>query len=171
MSYRHLTDHDRYVIYHLNLYGLSQAEIGRRLGRCRSTISRELRRNCNVLGQYFPEHADHLRRRRRRAAAPRPRTGDPVLMAHVEARLQARWSPGSGGGFTSEVQHGGKKRDIPAYSPSGERHSRRSASTRTSHRRLPRWVTGRGAPATTTLASLGMPLFHTPIPGPATELR
>ena len=93
MSYRHLTDHDRYVIYHLNLYGLSRAEIGRRLGHCRSTISRELRRNDNGVGQYIPEVADRLTRQRRRAAAPRPRTGDPALMAHVEARLQARWSP------------------------------------------------------------------------------
>ena len=93
MSYRHLTDHDRYVIFHLNLFGLSRAEIGRRIGRCRSTISRELRRNGNIIGQYLPEYADHLSRRRRQAASKRPCTDDAALMAHVERKIQARWSP------------------------------------------------------------------------------
>jgi IS30 family transposase len=93
MSYHHLTDHDRHVIYHLNLYGLSRAEISRRLGRSRSTISRELRRNANHMGQYFPERAARLRRERRQAAASRPCTDDEALMAHVEAKLQVKWSP------------------------------------------------------------------------------
>ncbi len=93
MPYHHLIDHDRYVIFHLNLYGLSQAEIGRRIGRCRSTISRELRRNGNIVGQYLPDYADCLTRRRRQAAATRPRTDDRALMAHVEIKLKARWSP------------------------------------------------------------------------------
>lgn len=93
MSYQHLTDHDRYVIYHLHLVGLSRAEIGRRIGRDRSTIGRELRRNVNRMGQYLPEHADRLRRQRRQAAATRPRTGDAALMAYVEDRLKRLWSP------------------------------------------------------------------------------
>jgi len=33
MSYNHFSEHERYVIYHLKLYGLSLREIGRRLGR------------------------------------------------------------------------------------------------------------------------------------------
>jgi len=33
MSYSHLTLQERYVIYHLVLYGLSYREIGRRLNR------------------------------------------------------------------------------------------------------------------------------------------
>lgn len=93
MSYQHLTDHDRYVIHHLHLFGLSSAEIGRRIGRHRSTIARELRRNANRMGQYFPEHADRLTRQRRQAAAPRPRTDDAALMAYVEDRLKRLWSP------------------------------------------------------------------------------
>ena len=45
MSYFHLTSEERYVISHLALYGLSLREIGRRLNRHHTTISREIRRN------------------------------------------------------------------------------------------------------------------------------
>ena len=42
MSYVQLTSEERYVIYHLKLFKLSLREIGRRLGRHHSTISREI---------------------------------------------------------------------------------------------------------------------------------
>jgi len=45
MSYTHFSEHERYVIYHLKLYGLSLREIGRRLGRHHTSISREIERN------------------------------------------------------------------------------------------------------------------------------
>ena len=45
MSYFHLTSEERYVISHLALYGLSLREIGRRLNRHHTTISREIKRN------------------------------------------------------------------------------------------------------------------------------
>jgi len=40
MSYKHLSLEERYVIYHLVLYGLSCREIGCRLNRHHTTISR-----------------------------------------------------------------------------------------------------------------------------------
>ena len=67
MPYKHLTDYERYLIHHLNLFRLSNAEIARRLERSPSTISRELRRNANSMGQYLPEHAQQLTRQRRQA--------------------------------------------------------------------------------------------------------
>lgn len=45
MFYLHLTEHERYLIDHLDAAGLSKREIGRSLKRSAGTISRELRRN------------------------------------------------------------------------------------------------------------------------------
>jgi len=45
MSYRQLTPEERYVIAHLKVHKVSLREIGRRLNRHHSTISRELKRN------------------------------------------------------------------------------------------------------------------------------
>jgi IS30 family transposase len=42
--YRQITSGERYTLGALHAQGLSQAEIGRQLGRHRSTISRELKR-------------------------------------------------------------------------------------------------------------------------------
>ena len=42
MPYEQLSERERYVICHLHRYGLTHAEIGRRLNRHRGTIGREL---------------------------------------------------------------------------------------------------------------------------------
>ena len=44
MPYSHLALKERCVIYHFILYGLSLREIGRRLNRHHTTISREIKR-------------------------------------------------------------------------------------------------------------------------------
>ena len=46
MGYRHLTEGERYQIEALLRAMKSPAEIARQLGRSKSTISRELARNC-----------------------------------------------------------------------------------------------------------------------------
>ncbi len=95
MSYTQLTSEERYVIYHLKLYRLSLREIGRRLGRSHTTISRELKRNgqgissCDYWHQGAHEQALHRRRQprhyRRYAHAP--------LVRYIERNLRAEWSP------------------------------------------------------------------------------
>ena len=93
MSYGHLTESERTVIFYLRMDHRSQAEIARTLARNPGTISRELRRNRNFMGQYLPDHAQHLAAGRRQKERARPRTGHAALMAHVDEKLQARWSP------------------------------------------------------------------------------
>ena len=93
MSYGHLTAKERHFIYHMRMAGWPSARIGRTLGRHRSTISRELRRNHSLQGHYLDDVAGRKASQRRRQACHRPCTGNPALMAHVEAKLRARWSP------------------------------------------------------------------------------
>ena len=56
MAYTHLTDEQRCDIYELHVKGLGVREIGAHIGRDKSTISRELRRNCGERG-YRPKQA------------------------------------------------------------------------------------------------------------------
>ena len=93
MSYGHLTTDERNVIWRMKVLGKSNGEIGRCLGRASGTIGRELGRNAESDGRYFPASAQAFANARRRAQVRRPRTGDVALMAHVEAKLQERWSP------------------------------------------------------------------------------
>jgi IS30 family transposase len=91
---RYLTIADRLVIADLVRLGRSQAEIAAELGRPRSTICREIRRNRHPLtGEYRPYAAQD----RADARRPRPKTGkiaaDPELRAAVQAMLDDKYSP------------------------------------------------------------------------------
>jgi IS30 family transposase len=70
-------------------------KIGRRLGRNKSSISRELKRNGNRDGSYNPWRGTSLYRHRRKASVRKPRLDDPDVDAHVREHLgeEFRWSP------------------------------------------------------------------------------
>lgn len=93
MSYVHLTLHERYVIHHLVLYGLSIREIARRLQRAPSTISRELKRNGRFIGSYWHEPAHRWALERRQKTRNAKRQSNKRLICYVKARLQRGWSP------------------------------------------------------------------------------
>lgn len=94
-QYDHLTLEDRRLIYRLREAKVSVPAIARRLGRHRSTIHREIRRNWfddgPYLRGYFPISAQERTARRRRWLGKLYR--EPALRDHVIARLKDAWSP------------------------------------------------------------------------------
>ena len=90
MSYKQLTQEERYQIYILKKAEYSQTQIAELLERDKSTISRELRRNRGLKG-YRPRQAHNLALRRRYDKA-QPRIGNPVWQL-VEALIRDEWSP------------------------------------------------------------------------------
>lgn len=93
MGYRQLTSEERYMIARLKWQGYSQAEIGRLLGRHRSTISREVRRNATTHdGSYRPSKADRYARVRRSRSRRNLQFGAAQLQPVYELLTQF-WSP------------------------------------------------------------------------------
>ena len=90
MTYYQITSEERYTIAALRREGFCSAEIARRLGRHRSTISREVRRNSSPSdGCYRPSKAIERTNGRR----SRSRRNQYFDFALVEKKLKADWSP------------------------------------------------------------------------------
>jgi transposase, IS30 family len=93
MLYRQITFEERYTVGLLRQRGLSPAAIARTLGRHRSTIGREIRRNrAHSDGTYRPPLADGYARGRR-ARSRRNRQFSPADWAQVQELLREDWSP------------------------------------------------------------------------------
>ena len=90
MSYTQLTREQRYQIFALLNAGQNQSRIAALLDCHKSTISRELRRNCGKIG-YHPRQAAELARTRHRDAY-RPRIAHHTWQ-QIERLLQQQWSP------------------------------------------------------------------------------
>jgi IS30 family transposase len=110
MSYTHLTEQDRACIYHNKSPNLSDAEVGRRIGRHRATIGRELKRfrrhpSWPCYKTYFPDGAHWLARKNRCKPRGIRWTRHRPLLAYVLRGLRQEWSP--------EQIAGRLKRDFP----------------------------------------------------------
>ena len=93
MSYHQLTPDERYMLAALRMQGLTQAQMARALGRHRSTVCREFRRNCSRSdGHYRPSKAQE-RTQGRRSRSRRNRRFTPQDFATVEGLLCRQWSP------------------------------------------------------------------------------
>jgi IS30 family transposase len=93
LKYHQITQEERYAISALKKLGFNQAEIGRELGRHRSSISRELRRNANPHdGFYRPEIASGMARARRWKSRRGSQFSERELRL-VNRKLRKRWSP------------------------------------------------------------------------------
>lgn len=92
-SYHQLTQDERYALAGLSYAGYSQAEIARSLGRHRSTIAREFRRNRTAHdGKYRAEKAHSYAVARRRRCRRRAHFSA-AEMASVAHFLRRKWSP------------------------------------------------------------------------------
>ena len=93
-SKRYLDRDERYEIARLDDAGVSAHQIGIRLNRSPSTITRELSRNRDPrTGHYHPERAHTLAWQRQRRPKPSKLATHPVLRARVQELLDRRWSP------------------------------------------------------------------------------
>lgn len=92
MPYQHLTLEERSMMAPMRMLGWSIRSIAAQLGRAPSTISRELRRNCDGSGAYagYWAHCDAQRRRRN---IRRSHLTSGMLATYVQEKLQCRWSP------------------------------------------------------------------------------
>ena len=90
-EYDHLKSEERDRIAELKANGLGVNAIARDLGRDKSTISRELKRNSQGSGAYRPDYADgsYLYRRQRRLRLDQ----DERLRSYVVDRLVEGWTP------------------------------------------------------------------------------
>jgi IS30 family transposase len=91
MSYKQLTENERYQIYALNKADHSQKDIAIILGRNPSTISRELRRNKGLRG-YRPAQAQRLSDSRRKEAPKAYKITDDVL-SWIDRLIRQELSP------------------------------------------------------------------------------
>jgi transposase len=93
MLYRQITFAERYTLGVLRQRGLSAAAIARMLGRHRSTIGREVQRNCaHSDATYRPQLADWYARGRR-SHSRRNRQFTAADWARIQVLLREDWSP------------------------------------------------------------------------------
>lgn len=92
--YKHLTLIEREKLLFFAGQGLSVAQIALALGRSRSTVYRELKRNTSRKIGYIPANAQKRYENRRKRCRKQKRLEDPVLYELVKDRfLNHHWSP------------------------------------------------------------------------------
>ena len=111
--YRQLSRIERGKIMYLKTWDLNVSQIALELGRDKSTISRELRRNRQLLIEYYLDESAQARAdRRRKQASQGYRLKSRRIRSYVEDKLRSGWSP--------EIVAGRIKLDLPGCSVSHE---------------------------------------------------
>lgn len=93
MSYHHFSVEERERIYGWRLEGRSLAEIAGLMRRNKSSIGRELRRNCSLEGIYLPSSAQNMATERRKAASSHRKEWSEESLNEIKTRLSFHESP------------------------------------------------------------------------------
>ena len=93
MTYHQITSEERYILATLRKQGFNQAKIARELGRHRSTIGRELKRNSARFDDCYRPSKAIERTAGRRARSRRNQRFSRTDLQHVDSLLHRRLSP------------------------------------------------------------------------------
>lgn len=93
MTYRQLSPEERYMLAALRKQGFNKAQIARALGRHRSTVGRELRRNSTRADGRYRASTAQERANGRRSRSRRNSRFTTEDFALVDALLRRQWSP------------------------------------------------------------------------------
>ena len=91
--YHHYNIEERESLYEMLREGKSQTEIARELGKHKSSVSREIKRNRNKYGYYQAYSATIQYLHRRKRCRRKPRLADEEARKFVEEGLDKYWSP------------------------------------------------------------------------------
>ena len=104
MNYRQLNAEERSVLAALRTLGLNQAEIARELGRHRSTVGRELKRNSAPYDGWYRAVRAHQRAHARRYRSRRNSQFERAEWVRIEELLQEEWSPEQVSGYLERTK-------------------------------------------------------------------
>ena len=93
MRYRQITSDERYMISKLRQQQFNPSQIAHLLGRHRSSISRELRRNATAADGWYRPFTAAERTRGRRSRSRRNTRFTPYQWPRIHQWLQLQWSP------------------------------------------------------------------------------
>lgn len=93
MSYVHLNARERMSIFYLKQTGFSNRDIGTKLGRSHTTISRELKRNKRPIGCYCDEYAQKQADLKKSTPRHHRRLFYKKLEDYIKKKLKLGWSP------------------------------------------------------------------------------
>lgn len=90
-TFNHLTQEERYHIYLMHKKKVSLEEIAKDIGRSKSTISRELRRNKGQRG--YRHQQAQIKAERRHADKPKAIKLDEAMKQVIKPLIEEKWSP------------------------------------------------------------------------------
>ena len=89
----HLTQEQRYTISVMIDQGYLQKDIAKAIKKDKSTVSRELRRNCDLRSGKYECGLAHRKSKLRQAAKPKAIKFTEAVKNYVDEKLEMKWSP------------------------------------------------------------------------------